>query len=315
MIFLNNVFLTDTSPPGSTAQFDRGLYKWDNKLDVYKYSLASLSKAYEWKKAIIYYKLDEGYRHREDELVAFIKSEFKDTELILRNKRNERQSDWVETYKLLDDELIWFYCNHDHVYLDYETDYFRKLVDEFRQLADEPCTLLFSHWSEGLLHACGSSTYTEHDNFIARKTLSCESIQIITKKYYETMWCKGDFEEAFLPRSDYNEGVHTYTKIPNHLWAVPLKELTRHYDGYAHAHPPCKNDKCPVLRIPPGFFENDIKIRYGYEENKDGWVNVNPLKKNFTTCDPNGTDYKLSPEHLPFFLERKNSGSRQKREF
>ena len=83
--------------------------------------------------------------------------------------------------------------------------------------------------------------------------------------------------------------------------------MVRHYDGYAHAHPPCRNDKCPVLRIPPGFFKNDVKIRYGYEENKENWVNINPLKKDYTTCNPNGTDYKVDIKNIPLFWKDKIS--------
>ena len=96
------------------------------------YSLASMAKAYPWKKAIIYYKLHEEYHDREQELIDFIRKEFEGTDLILRGTRNEYVSDWIDTYELLDDELIWFYCNHDHIYLD-NTDYLANYVSMFRK--------------------------------------------------------------------------------------------------------------------------------------------------------------------------------------
>ena len=60
MIFLNNVYITnETNPFSGGFAYDRGNLHFQDKLDIYMYSLASLAKAYPWKKAIIYYKLHE----------------------------------------------------------------------------------------------------------------------------------------------------------------------------------------------------------------------------------------------------------------
>jgi hypothetical protein len=56
-------------------------------------------------------------KSRQQELEDFIKNEFKDFNLILEWQRNEYQNDWKQDYNLLDDNLIWFYCNHDHIFL------------------------------------------------------------------------------------------------------------------------------------------------------------------------------------------------------
>ena len=37
------------------------------------------------------------------------------------------------------------------------------------------------------------------------------------------------------------------------------------------------NDKCPSIDIPVGYFDKKIKIRYGYNDRKEDWVNINPL--------------------------------------
>jgi len=307
VIFLNNVFLTDTSPPGSAARFDRGLYKWDNKLDVYKYSLASLSKAYEWKKAIIYYKLDEGYRHREDELVAFIKSEFKDTELILRNKRNEHIKDWAETYELLNDDLIWFYCNHDHIFVDRDSSYLEEYVAAFRtKYVAQRASIYFSHWSEML---CRPSVVEEVDNVFFAKweaTNLVDSVQILTKKLYEEWWMGDESEwlpgapSACLPRPDFRPMLTDFkTILPWEVFA-PLKELCRHFDGYGHTAPKIKNSDHPVLSIPMGFFEKDIKIHIG-EQKKEGYIHFNPLAPEYSAVSKSGADYKWLLEDIPFF--------------
>lgn len=39
----------------------------------------------------------------------------------------------------------------------------------------------------------------------------------------------------------------------------------------------------PPLFIPVGFFDFDIKIRYGYDQNINGWVSVNPNMDNIST--------------------------------
>jgi hypothetical protein len=51
----------------------------------------------------------------------------------------------------------------------------------------------------------------------------------------------------------------------------------------------------PVLFIPPGFFDYNIKIRYGYDSYLPEFVNVNPYK------DLSNTDLQVLIEDLPYF--------------
>ena len=88
---------------------------------------------------------------------------------------------------------------------------------------------------------------------------------------------------------------------------IPLKELCRHYDGYQHVRPTITNNQCPVIEIPPGFFEDDIKIRYGYDDYKDGWVNINPKNPYYYAYDKLGTDYKFTLNDLPLIWKDKIS--------
>lgn len=57
------------------------------------------------------------------------------------------------------------------------------------------------------------------------------------------------------------------------LLICPTQELCRHYDSYTHII-----EFVPPLFIPTGFFENNIRVRYGYNDYKSGWINVNPCK-------------------------------------
>ena len=62
----------------------------ENKIDIAKYTLASLAKFYPWKRAIIKIQLDKDYfsEEKEKDLKIFIEKEFKGVDLIYSNKRN-----------------------------------------------------------------------------------------------------------------------------------------------------------------------------------------------------------------------------------
>ena len=84
---------------------------------------------------------------------------------------------------------------------------------------------------------------------------------------------------------------------------IPYKEQLRHFDGYMHQR--ITNDTCPSLTIPDGFFENKIKVRYGYNDYKKGWVNINPQNQNYYASDKNGVDDKITLDDLPLFWKGK----------
>ena len=307
MIFLNNVYITNEQIPvrGGVYGYDRGLFPHDDKLDVYKYSLASLAKAYPWTKAIIYCQLDETYKSRESELRAFVEEMFEGVELIFRSTRNEYIKDWAETYELLNDDLIWFCCNHDHIFVDRDSSYLEEYVAAFRKkYAAQRASIYFSHWSEML---CRPSVVEEVDNVsFAKWGVSdlVDSVQILTKKLYEEWWMgakwRGGAHSTFFPRPDFSKVLFKYKKLRPWEVFVPLKELCRHFDGYGHTAPKIENSDCPVLSIPMGFFEKDIKIHIG-EQKKEGYIHFNPLAPEYSAVSKSGADYKWLLEDIPFF--------------
>ena len=62
-----------------------------------------------------------------------------------------------------------------------------------------------------------------------------------------------------------------------------------------------------LINIPIGFFENNIKIRYGYDDYKEGWTNINPKTINYYAYDTTGTDYKFTLNDLPLIWKDKIS--------
>lgn len=309
MILFCNTFITETKPHiGKGFVFRENLKSFSN-FDIFKYSLASLAVAYPWSKVILKISLDDIYKSRQSELENFIKSEFKDFNLVLKWQRNEYQTDWKLDYELLDDNLIWFYCNHDHIFFDSSSNYLVSLIDDIKN--EKLCTIGFSHWPEcirtvrqgyisnPLQNPLIHPTYKIKNNYIYAENDSCDSIQVITKDIYYDWWCTGEFTTR-LPRPDFfGIGLPEIKPIVTHKTITPLKEICRHFDGYQHIYPAINNNQCPAIDIPSGFFENDIKIRYGYDDYKEGWVNINPKNDYYYAYDKSGTDYKFTLEDLP----------------
>lgn len=311
MILLCNTFITETKPTvGKGFVFRENLKSYSN-FDIFKYSLASLAVAHDWKKVLLFIELDPIYKHRQQELHDFIHNVFRNTDITLRFSRNYYQQEWKDTYDLLDDNLIWFYCNHDHIFIDSSRKYLNLLVDEMKD--EELCSLAFSHWPENIRTAKlgGSSkpqdpkTYKIHDNYISYENESFDSIQIITKELYRRWWFEGEFNDVKLPRPDYfGIGLAEIKPVPVHKVIVPLKELCRHFDGYQHIPMqlggPINNEQCPALEIPDGFFENNIKIHYGEGKfTENGWTNFDPLAKYYKAVNENGVDYKWTINDIP----------------
>ena len=316
MILLCNTFISSLeNKPSLTRDLHlRENLKGYSNLDIFKYSLASLAVAYPWSKVILKIELDEVYKDRKDELNDFIQEEFQNFQVDISWKRNEYQQDWVNTYQDLNDELIWFYCNHDHIFFDSNTQYLGELVEEMRSQTN--CSLAFSHWPECIrtakLGGCPSpngiadpQTYKIHKNYLSINANNVDSIQIITKDLYYEWWCTYDFNHIKLPRPDYFQfaNLAQFKPVPNHKIIIPLKEICRHFDGYHHIPDflggIINNNQCPAINIPIGFFEKNIKIRYGYDDYKEGWTNINPLNEHYYAFDKSGTDYKFTEKDLP----------------
>lgn len=308
ILFVNTIITEDKAK--FTLHYDRGNLCNNNKLDIFKYSLASLAIAYPWSKVIFKISLDDIYKPRQQELEDFIKEEFKDFNLILDWKRNEYQNDWKQSYELLDNNLIWYYCNHDHIFIDSTTTYLEELVESIKD--EQLCSVGFSHWPETIrtikqgLHPYPLTqipvlnSYNINNNYVSVDSNNFDSIQIITKDLYYKWWFEGEFNHIKLPRPDFfGIGLAEIKPVPLHKTISPLKEICRHFDGYQHINPPITNNQCPAIDIPTGFFEKNIKIRYGYDDYKEGWVNINPKNPNYYAYDKSGTDYKFTLEDLP----------------
>jgi len=354
MVLLFNCFITNKSSTGGhwerlRAQGeigvtqDRGNLRTENKVDIAKYTLSSLSKFYPWKRAIIKIELDKDYYSEENEknLEKFIREEFKGIDLIYSNKRNLIQQDWIDTYHLINDDLVHYCCNHDHVALNNSTKYIQQLIENVKiNNKNEYITIAYSNWPEFTRSA--KSGYIDHYEYIPKKLnekyklekdyfsyegYCYDSIHIISKKLYEDWFLKHKWDDSInlfppntfksghleLPRID-GVGIIDLGFIRNQIFKdptpiqkiiIPYKELARHFDG--HFYQGITNNQVPALDIPLGFFENNIKIRYGYDDYKEGWTNINPKNPYYYAYNKLGTDYKFTLEELPLFWKNKIS--------
>jgi hypothetical protein len=322
MVLLFNVYLTD-SKANQFVTYNRGNLPNSNKLDITKYSLASLAKAYDWDKAIINVELDPTCYSEEDKinLKEFVNKEFKGFDVLYSNKRNELQSEWQKTYNEINSNLIFYLGNHDHIFMDSDNSYLKKLVNIANKT--EYSTITTSHYPENIRWAkCGyieldenaprkfNANYEVNDDYVSYEGICIDSLNIITKSLYYNWFFTGKWDNVKLPRTDGIGGASLLTirkalniPLPQQKILIPYKEQLRHFDGYMHQK--IGNNICPSISIPEGFFEGKIKIRYGYDDYKEGWVNINPLNEKYYAEDKQGADYKFTLEDIPLFWKDK----------
>ena len=184
ILFLNVGLFNQRLGPMQNREFAKNY----DKIEVFKYSLSSLVYLYKWSKAIIYYQLGPEYADREKELQEYIETEFKDFNLTTRNYRNETPTQWKETFELFDENLIFYNCNHDHVFIDPDPSYFASVVKDFEH-NQELISITWSHWPEYMSNSWSEDCYhlqvkdiNVYDKYMTYKIpFDINSVNIINK--------------------------------------------------------------------------------------------------------------------------------------
>jgi len=219
-------------------------------------------------------------------------------------------------------------ANHDHVFIDSDNKYLQSLVSMARENYGKYTTISTSHWPEEIRSGkCGyiqldemtprklNSNYTIEKQHLFYNDINIISLNIMTTELLKEWFLNGDWGDIELFRTD---GVVTMNSpsikhikdslgipLPLQDIVIPYKEQFRHFDGYMHQR--IDNNTCVPLSIPNGFFESNIKIRYGYDDYKDGWVNINPKNPNYYAADLNGVDYKITIDDIPLVWKNRIS--------
>lgn len=305
MILFINVFITHDRL--SHHERIRGWLRNSTRLQVYKYMLSSLATIPHWSKVIIHCKLDKDFINQENALKDFTINLFGKKKVSYYTTRNEYQNQWRKSLtEVFDDKdkLVWFLCNDDHIFIDHDLKSIESAIDLLESKKDKMASFFFSHHPEAL------KAVASQKNMKASKTLAyynggnVDSIQLVTKKVLRRWFVENEDTNRFMPRPDWSTGF-VKTDLTTHY--VPYKECCRHYEGYLMVN--IDINQCPPLDIPPGFFNNDIRIAYGLNENPDPekWLLFNPLMKNYRTIDPLGVDYKWVLDDIPLCWKGKVS--------
>ncbi len=298
MILFFNTYLTPTTLKHS---YNRGLLHNDNKVDVFKYSIASIAPLQKWSHVIIQFELAPEFQSRYGELVKFIKQQFSNQpNLFIRpGFRNTTQKQWQKTVEELDlteEKVVFFSCNHDHIFMDSQTDYLNYVVETFRKYQDEYSVMFLSGFWESVEHL--KYFQFEFDGPLIKRKLNVhDGFLLVTKSLLKEWWCTIDLGDAYLPRTDEIRKLRDESLMYNFF--ITSRDIAAHYDGYHNV----TTDKshylkhCPPITIPKDFFTNDIVINYN-NGIKDG-VSIDWTKEEFKTTDPNGSDYFYLLKELP----------------
>lgn len=271
MILFFNVFVTDQrSSQGGMNRVDR--------LDLFKYSLASYACIDRITEVIVYCQLDGGYKTREEELLTYIYSLF-NVDIIpvtFRSYSPANQHEWQETLTQtglhLVDEPILYMGNDDHVFIDYDLD---VLYEGLNLMAKEPVdqinTIHISSWVEAISTVYGLNDFRLNGRYWEAELLYSDACQIVNSTFFKHVFFDLKMGDVFMRRTDPfltnwypTLGDYAFPSDVPHPKVktfVPLRELVRHFDAYWHVRVPF--DCCPLLEIPAGFFEGNIKTYSG----------------------------------------------------
>jgi hypothetical protein len=279
-------------------------YRWEKKIDIVKYTLCSYAKL-KWEKVIIRFECED--ENENESFFNFCKNLFPNA--FIDNRRSATAKQYFDALSLLENgENPWIYMssNNDHPYIgdpDFLPNCIKIANNLEKKYKDKDVCILYSHFTEsmidnkitdpqwGYFESNFKKNIYEDEKVIATisNKLVLDSIKIYRLNYLLDLFRKTKNKGRLIRTED--TGFHL--NYDNSLITVsPKVELCRHYDSYAHLM-----KWVPPLFIPNGFFEFDIKIRYGYENNVNGWVSVNP-NKNYISSE---VDLCCFLEDLPTF--------------
>lgn len=287
-----NLVLSCGLAPKTGFAYDRGYMPNADKWDILRYTLASYA-VLPWSSKRIYVTLEPPYDRHQAELEAYVRALFG---VEVQPQRN-RQRQWLALCDELESEpdpAVFFFCNHDHPFMGADLTEFLAAGEKVRS-HPTPAAVYASHWPE---IARGSQSYGPlellPDGWLRGTQVQMDSIVILHRALLQTWWTSRAVpEHQDMYRTDWGPMWHG---APYPV-CIPPRELCRHFDGQSHLF---RAEDAPPLSIPPGFWEREIRIAYGFPENCDGWVNLNPLRPN-RTAHPGGADYRWTLEDVPLF--------------
>ena len=287
-------------------------YRLPDRLDVAMYTLASYA-CIKWSHVIIKYSLQD--ESKQEEFEKYVLGIFPQA-IIIRGRSDSQQKfcESIELIKKLGDEWVFYAGNVDHPFLASETASLEACLAQAQELRKRHrfVSIMYSHFSEWLSAVNPHSLYRINGWKVEGEDKGCitaiakggryHAIQIVNIGLLEHWFCSKDLGRMRIIRS---ENAYPHVLVDEQALVIPKKEICSHFDGYSHlvrlgfGNP---DDIIPPLFIPAGFFEGKIRIAYGYNDCREGWVNINPLAKKYSFRDKrHGTDMKMLLSELPLF--------------
>jgi len=260
-------------------------YRHVSKLSVVKYTLLSYA-AVPWDEMVLRVECED----EEDrvEFFSFARRHFPFANIV--NERCATAAQFVTALTPLrqhGNPWIFFSPNNDHPLIG-DPNAFAPLIELAEEI--EPLYpgflvgILFSHfteshntvapdqhdWSRYMGNMCMVVGETKHARVVESSLFCCDSIRIHRLSTLLTLFSTATETGRCIRLEDTG---HYMTTNFHELVIHPKDELCRHFDGYGlflETTPPCF--------IPDGFFESDIKVRYGFNARENGCVNVNPYE-------------------------------------
>jgi len=270
----------------------------DNRFDIARYSFASMAPLEPLvSKFIFNLEMADGHAGQEKEMEAWLRSVLPEDKLIMHWHRCDSYSQWREKqqeFEAIGDPFIFMGGNEDHVFVDNNIDIFEKFESTLAADTSIFATALTTHYPE-----CIRASYvlggTWNSPFVKYVTANNDSNRIIKKELFDWYLEQVRDPNKFMFRTEHWNDI----VVPDNNAYTATKEQFRHIDGYAHVG--IKADQAPPLEIPPGYFENNIKIRYGFNDHQADCVNINPLSATLYAEDGKGADYRFCLEDIPAF--------------
>ena len=286
------------------------IYKWQKKIDVVKYTLSSYAEI-TWDKVVIRFECEDI--EETDKFKTYCTKLFPSAKIeTIRSATAMQYQEALKSLNLDNDSWIFFSPNNDHPYLA-NPDKLKKYISIIEKIKNKypnnNISFLYSHYTESLLDNRMSDPqwgyhsykfkqilFENEDIFVIKSNLApLDSIQIFQLGYLLEIFSTTKNKGRVVRLEDTE-----FCSSQNHslIQICPKIELCRHYDGYTHLM-----NFVPPLFIPPGFFENNIRIRYGFNDRVEGWVNINPSSSFLTST----TDLPILLEDIPFFWKKRIS--------
>ncbi|MEK6819330.1 MAG: hypothetical protein AABY10_05355, partial [Nanoarchaeota archaeon] len=302
LYFDNRISDVQLMPKGFYAELDAirasdSNYKFQDRLAVTMYSLASHA-GIPWSQVIIRYEVVPDDKKKREIFEKFVRKLWPKAKIIYgQSVKISQYKEILEIVNKSKDNWIFYAANNDHPFMSVNLDILNKCLKKAGELGKKHkyISIVYSHFPEPLhmartgttLHDIGfptSKILDETEDFVIASFPKgyTTSMQIANKKLFN-YWIDTRIppETSIKRLEDFYKFVPKMKRKPQIL-VLPKSELFAHFDGYSHNEGTgylVPSSLVPPLFISPGFFEKKIKIAYGYNKPRKGWLNINPLKE------------------------------------